>query len=191
MDDLNQIFGQFKNRYEQSTLCYLASKYSSLRAEDIEDIVQEAYIVLNNNLKAGKVQSLDYPYFLKICRNLCMKKITKDGGTVVVGINEDEEIFQEGLVNMSKVDQILQTSEDNDSAFSEMREMVHEALARMATKCREMLWNFYANNLSWATIAGMFELSNADTAKATANRCRKRFIEKFNEIKKERRGNVS
>lgn len=187
MDEFNRKFEQFKNRYEQRTLCYLSSKYSSLRTEDIEDVVQEAYIVLAENLKEGKVAGLDYPYFLKICINLCLKKVKGQGGVIIIGIlDDDDELFQEGRVNMSKVDQILQAADETEHVSDEMKQMVRDALDRMATKCREMLWNFYANELSWATIASMFELKNADTAKATANRCRKRLLEKFNEIKKER-----
>jgi RNA polymerase sigma factor (sigma-70 family) len=190
MDEFNRKFEQFKNRYEQKTLCYLTSRYSSLRQEDIEDVIQEAYIVLVENLRAGKVGGLDYRYFLKICNNLCLKKVKGLGGTIIVSISDDDEFFQEGRVNMSKVDQILQAANEAESKSDEINQMVRDALDRMATKCREMLWNFYANELSWATIAGMFELKNADTAKATANRCRKRLLEKFYEIKKERSGNV-
>ena len=191
MNEFNRKFEQFKKRYEQKAICYLTSRYSSLRTEDIEDVVQEAYIVLIENLRAGKVGGLDYRYFLKICINLCLKKIKGQGGAIILSIrdDDDEELFQKGRVNMSKVDQILQTANEAEPESDEVNQMVRDALDRMATKCREMLWDFYANELSWATIAGMFELKNADTAKATANRCRKRFIEKFYEIKKERYGN--
>ena len=185
---VNQKFEKFINKYEERTICYLASQYSSLRDEEIRDIVQEAYVVLYNNLMEGKVEDLVYRYFIKICRNLCLKKIRENGGHVTVGINENEELFQDGKVSISKIDQILQIGEENDSVLDEMKEMVNTALDRMADKCKKLLWSFYADELSWATIAGMFELKNADTAKSSASRCRQRFKEIFNEVKNEKYG---
>ena len=185
---VNKKFEKFIKRYEERTLCYLASKYSSLQDEEIRDIVQDAYIVLYNNLKEGKVEDLAYPYFIRTCSNLCLKKIRENGGHVIVGINEDEEMFQDGKVSISKVNQILQIGEENDSALEEKKEMVNTAFERMAEKCRQLLWSFYADELSWGTIAGMFELKNADSAKSSASRCRQRFKEIYNEVKKEKYG---
>ena len=84
---------------------------------------------------------------------------------------------------MKKVETILQVSEEQESVIKEKKQLVHEALGEMATRCRELLWSFYADELSWATIASQYGLKNADTAKSQASRCRQTFKEKYNHLK--------
>ena len=84
---------------------------------------------------------------------------------------------------MKKVETILQVSDEQESIIKEKKQLVHEALEKMATRCRELLWSFYADELSWATIAEQCGLKNADTAKAAATRCRQAFKEKYNNLK--------
>ena len=87
------------------------------------------------------------------------------------------------MVSMNKVESILQVCDEQESVLKEKQKLVHEALGEMATRCRELLWSFYADELSWATIACQYGLKNADTAKAQASRCRQTFKEKYNYIK--------
>ena len=58
-----------------------------------------------------------------------------------------------------------------------------DTYGEMAAKCRELLWSFYADELSWATIAEQCGLKNADTAKSAASRCRQTFKEKYNRLR--------
>lgn len=177
-----RIFEQFIQKYEERTVNYLSSKYSVLSRENIRDIIQDSYIVLHKNIEAKKVAEPQYPYFLKICINLSLKAIGKQGKHIVVGIN-DTDIQQANTVSMHKVESILQVSAEQDSVINEKKLLVHNALGEMATRCKELLWSFYADELSWATIAGQFGLKNADTAKSQASRCRQTFKEKYNRLR--------
>ncbi len=177
-----RIFEQFISKYEQRTVNYLSSKYSVLSGENIRDIIQDSYVVLHKNIQAQKVSEPQYPYFLKICINLSLKAIGKQGKHIVVGINETD-IQQKDTVSMQKVESILQVCDEQESVINEKKQLVQDALAEMATRCRELLWSFYADELSWATIAGQFGLKNADTAKAQASRCRQTFKEKYNHLR--------
>ena len=177
-----RIFEQFIQKYEERTMNYLSSKYSVLSGESIRDIIQDSYVVLHKNIEAKKVTEPQYPYFLKICINLSLKAIGKQGKHIVVGIN-DTDIKQANTVSMHKVENILQVSAEQDSVINEKKQLVHTALGEMATRCKNLLWSFYADELSWATIAGQFGLKNADTAKSQASRCRQTFKEKYNDLK--------
>ena len=177
-----RIFEQFIKKYEQRTYNYLSARYSILSGENIRDIIQDSYVTLHNNIVAKKVSEPHYPYFLKICINLSLKAITKQGKHVIVGIN-DLDIQQKDTVSMHKVESILQVSDEQESIIKEKQKMVHDALDNMATRCRELLWSFYADELSWATIADQFGLKNADTAKSQASRCRQTFKEKYNHLR--------
>lgn len=177
-----RVFEQFIRKYEQRTVNFLSSRYSALSGESIRDIIQDSYITLHKNIEAQKVTSPQYPYFLRICINLSLKAIGKQGKHMVLGINETD-IQQKDMVSMKKVESILQIGDEQESIIKEKQKMVHDALGNMATRCRELLWSFYADELSWATIASQYGLKNADTAKAQASRCRQTFKEKYNSLK--------
>ena len=177
-----KIFEQFIKEHEQKAMNTLSSKYSVLSKESIKDIIQDSYLTLYKNIEAKKVNEPHYPYFLKICMNLSLKALRKQGKHMVVGINEDD-IRQENTVSMRKVESILQVCDEHESAVNEKKQLVRDALGNMPARCQELLWSFYADELSWATIAGQFGLKNADTAKAAASRCRQTFKEKFNHLK--------
>ena len=83
---------------------------------------------------------------------MSLKAIGKQGKHVIVGIN-DTDIQQPNTVSMHKVESILQVSAEQDSVINEKKQLVHNALGEMGTRCRELLWSFYADELSWATIA--------------------------------------
>ena len=175
-------FEEFIKKYEERTINYLSSKYTALSGESIKDIIQDSYITLHKNIKAQKVSEPQYPYFLKICINLSLKALTKQGKHVVVGIN-DTDIQQKNTVSMRKVETVLQVCDEDESAINEKKRLVQNALGEMATRCRELLWSFYADELSWATIACQYGLKNADSAKAAASRCRQTFKEKYNHLR--------
>lgn len=175
-------FEQFIKRNEQKTLNFLSSTYSALPNESIRDIIQDAYVALHNNIKARKVDGPQYPYFLKICINLSLKALRKQGNLTIVGIN-DTDIQQKNTISMNKVESILQVSEEQQAVINVKKQLVHDALNEMATRCKELLWSYYADELSWATIAGQFGLKNADVAKTQASRCRKTFKEKYNYLR--------
>lgn len=177
-----RLFGLFIQKYEQKTVNYLSSRYSALSGESIRDIIQDSYAVLHKNIVAKKVSEPQYPYFLKICINLSLKAITKQGKHIIVGIDETD-IQQKNTVSMHQVESILQVCDEQESVINEKRQLVRDALDEMATRCRELLWSFYADELSWATIAGQFGLKNADTAKSQASRCRQTFKEKYNHLR--------
>ena len=177
-----RIFEQFIQKYEQRTLNFLSSKYSTLSKENIRDIMQDSYATLYKNIEAKKVLEPQYPYFLKICINLSLKAIGKQGKHIIVGIN-DTDIQQPNTVSMHKVESILQVCDEQESVNNEKKKLVRDTLGEMATRCKELLWSFYADELSWATIAAQFGLKNADTAKSQASRCRQNFKEKYNHLR--------
>ena len=144
------------------TLAFLVSRYSELSEEDAEDIYQESSVILYQNIKNGKVGKLSnslYTYFLRICINFALKHVYKKGKHTTLGIN-DQDVVQRSMVSQAKVDSILNT----------------------AAACERLLWSFYADDLSWSTIADMTGLANANSAKSSANRCRNAFKAKYEEL---------
>lgn len=177
-----RIFEQFIKEYEKRTVKYLSSRYSVLPEEDIRDIMQDSYVVLHRNIEAKKQTEPHYPFFLRTCINLCLKAIGKQGKHIDVRIDETDT-QQKNRVSMDRIERILQVGDEQEAVLREKQKLVREVLGEMATRCRELLWSYYADELSWAVIAGQCGLKNADTAKSYASRCRQTFKEKYNQIK--------
>ena len=63
-----------------------------------------------------------------------------------------------------------------------MKERVHKALDKMATKCKQLLTKYYIEGLSLTELALEFNFNNAHTALVSTRRCRNRFKEKHREL---------
>ena len=176
-----KAFENFVKQNEQRAINTLSKHYSVLSEEDIKNIISESYLVMHKNIIAKKVAEPLYPYFLKICNNLSLKAIRKQSEHTILGIQENI-IQQPNMISMNKVESILQVCQEEESVLNEKKQLVHDTLREMATRCRELLWSFYADELSWATIAKQCGLKNADSAKAAASKCRKTFKEKYNQL---------
>lgn len=180
-------FNKFISDNRERTLFFLKSKYSELSEDDIKDVYQESSLALYKNIETNKLSELSsslYTYFLKICINQSMKVISKQGKHLTVGINETD-VKQKNMVSISKVENVIRVSSESESSdvVERKAKLVHSILDVMTPQCKKLLWSFYAEDLNWATIAQQNGLSNANTAKSTANRCRNSFKEKYNEIK--------
>ncbi len=180
-------FNKFISDNRERTLFFLKSKYSELSEDDIKDVYQESSLALYKNIETNKLSELSsslYTYFLKICINQSMKMISKQGKHLTVGINETD-VKQKNMVSISKVENVIRVSSESESSdvVERKAKLVHSILDVMTPQCKKLLWSFYAEDLNWATIAQQNGLSNANTAKSTANRCRNSFKEKYNEIK--------
>lgn len=180
-------FNKFISENRERTLFYLKSKYSELSEDDIEDVYQESSLALYKNIETNKLTELSsslYTYFLRICINQSMKAISKQGKHLTVGINETD-VKQKNMVSISKVENVIKISSEGESSdvVERKAKLVHSILDVMTPQCKKLLWSFYAEGMNWATIAQQNGLSNANSAKSTANRCRNTFKEKYNELK--------
>ena len=184
--DINKRWNDFIEGHREDTLRFLASRYSTLADEDIENIFLESVKILYENIMKGKVSDLLYPYFLKICIYQALKEIGKQTKHRVVGIT-DTDIKQQNSVSQRSVEKVLQVCQEQDEEESEVSErkakLVHSILDSMSPQCKKLLWSFYAEDLNWATIAGLIGLANANSAKSSANRCRQTFKDKYFHLK--------
>lgn len=180
-------FNKFISENRERTLFFLKSKYSELSEDDIEDVYQESSLALYKNIETNKLTELSsslYTYFLKICINQSMKAICRQGKHLTVGINETD-VKQKNMVSISKVENVIRVSSEGESSdvVERKAKLVHSILDVMTPQCKKLLWSFYAEDMNWTTIAQQNGLSNANSAKSTANRCRNSFKEKYNELK--------
>ncbi len=181
-------FSKFKKDNERKTVSWLKYKYSVLSEEKIEGIIQKSYDVLYMSIKNWEIIEDYYPYFLKTCKNFSLKAINEQRTHPVLRYDEsvfelDDEEQKQNFVTETQITTVIRATEENESDTAEKKELVHRTLDKMATRCKELLWSYYADELSWSTIAGLYGLKNANSAKTAASRCRQTFKEKYTQIK--------
>lgn len=163
--------------------------------DDAMDIYQDSIIALYNSIDSVLPTSLE-SYFKGIWYNQTLKflrknkrKISYDTSVSSFEANETSGISFRKVnrivrtIHTSRISPELSASPDNAFDLNQMRERVSKALDEMAHQCRQLLTKHYIEGYSWKELAVQYELKNADSAKAVANKCRRRFEEKYKELR--------
>jgi RNA polymerase sigma factor (sigma-70 family) len=174
--------------------CFL-KKGISFSDNDFDDIYQESIFVLYNNigteLTSTKENAMDN-FFFGVCYSQTLKFLRKQER--IVNIADDDSSFdvrKKNHISSKRLNKIIQTiptekgysqkeaSPDDAFDLKRMKELVHNALNEMAESCRQLLTKYYLEGYNWDEIALLFKMSNGESAKSAAHRCRRRFKEKY------------
>ena len=147
-----------------------------------------------------KIQCEKFRQFIEDNRSGVCRRIVQ---RFKLSADDAQDIYQESAIalykgpagiSLRKLNEIVRTIPDNrigpqlsaqpDELFdlNSMKERVAKALGQMARQCRQLLTKYYIEGYDWTELARHFDLKNANTAKAVANRCRRRFEEKYKEL---------
>ena len=128
-------------------------------AEDAEDILQDAVIVLWQNARKQNFVLDVKPstYIYSICKNLWIKRWKK---------NQRQSHLE-----------VVEVKEKNDNSAEHFEEMdlsiVRDLLNEMCELCRKILMMFYFDGFDMNTIAEANELANSNVAKSKKHQCLK------------------
>lgn len=179
--DLNRFISGEKGRVH----AYLRKNYS-VSDDDLDDIYQEASLALFMNIREGKLSALTSSlgtYFMKVCINQTRKFLGKHNKTIPL-INENR-ISNSNTVRDDKIDELygfcMDTEEEDRKIRMEL--LVNKIIDSMTDTCRNILHGYYWDDFSTATIADMFNFSDANSVKAQKYKCVKKFTDKYNELK--------
>lgn len=179
-DKINRILYDFNKRYSKDLKTMLIKRFPVLSEDEIEDIMQEAQIVLWRSIVEEKLNEKLYPYFFKTCNNLCLKAVRTKERHPESKIQDDEEDFQNDGISMNKVAMILQETDEDETNWQMQTNRLLQVLEEMTLRCQQLIRYFHLENMSWKTVAEMTGLKNAQTAKAAGSRCMQTLKEKFN-----------
>ena len=179
--DLNRFISVEKGRVQ----AYLRKNYS-VSDDDLDDIYQEASVALYLNIREGKLSALTSSlgtYFMKVCINQTLKFLGKNRKTMP--LIDENRISNNNSVRDDKIDELygfcMDTEEESRKIRMEL--LVNKIIASMTDTCRNVLHGYYWDDFSTATIADMFNFSDANSVKAQKYKCVKKFTDKYNELK--------
>ena len=179
--DLNRFISGEKDRVQT----YLRKNFS-VSDDDLDDIFQEASMALFLNIRDGKLSSLSSSlgtYFIKVCINQTLKFIGKSSKTVPF-FNENR-LTNSDFFRNDKIDELYNLCADDEDSDRKYRteKLVGSIIESMTETCRNILHGYYWDDFSTATIADMFNFSDANSVKAQKYKCVQKFRDKYNELK--------
>lgn len=179
-----KLIEQFRKVSRDMVLVYLQRDFS-LSIEDSEDIFNDSFITLNNNIQDGKLDNLTSSistYFIGICKNKAKEFLRSKNK--VVNLSYDPGIKEQNTFLDDKVESILMLESDNDIARRKKEEIVRDVVRDLPSPCNELLWGFYRDGLSMKQLAEKFNYKSESTVKVTKHRCCEKFRERFNKLVK-------
>lgn len=181
MDSYEEIVRNWYNKIKPLFQNSLRKSFGNLlSADDIEDLYQETFIAVYENLQKGTVKynTAWRPYLIQIGENLATKKIGKslkseslDG---MCGYDEEKQEMQ-----VRRVERLLQEYMKEDDSLCNNVEVVHvlgNTLQFTPEPCSTIIRLFYYDDMSMEEISTAVNMKNADTAKSKKSQCMKGFV---------------
>lgn len=160
----------------------IKKRFASLSYDDIEDLYQQAFLAIYENLQAGRVREDTSwnSYIIQIGLNLATKELRHAGKTG--SIYESGGDNDEGHQQISRtVDLLLsQLATDDDSLYQneDAKSLLGEELNHTPEPCNSIIRLFYYDDMSMDEIAVAVNFKNATTAKSKKSQCMKTLIER-------------
>lgn len=147
------------------------------------DIFQEGCIALMENIKDGKLTEGESNningYLFTLCKRIATKKVSKGMPPAPLGVREVTINGQ--TVRIEQSVGLEQNPEKEENEQKMIENFLDKVLKKLSETCRKIFKRFYWDKMPMDMIAATLGLKNADTAKATKNRC----MNKFREIAKD------
>lgn len=167
------IVRDWYNRLRPAFLRRLTQQYPSLTLGDAENLYQDTFIAIYDNLLADRVRqdtSWD-SYIMTIGLNLANKAMRKLSVTDNIGSEDDENCKN---ATAHKVESLLKSMPEDEISLSdnlEVQSLLGNELTHTPEPCASIIRYFYYEGMSMGEIADEIGYRNAQTAKAKKSQC--------------------
>ena len=164
--ELSKIYDECKPVF----LIVQKNKFPQVSESDIEEIYNDSILALYNNVKNGTLTELTCS--LQTYINRIGDNKTKD-------LLRKRHLVQESLtdyeakVSCKRADEIWTSG--TDDVESERKNCVYSLIERLAEPCKKILFGYYYDHFTMATIAESLGFASADVAKTQKHRCMNKF----------------
>ncbi len=141
-----QVFGIIVERYEARLLRY-GTRFLS-RREDAQDIVQEVFIRVYQNIQSFDTSQRFSPWIYRIAHNAFVNALKKNSRSPFISVDFDTFVPHLAYDDPSPREREQQ----------EMRVMIEKGLAELTPKYREILILYYLEEMSYQEIADIVQI---------------------------------
>lgn len=159
----------------------LTMKYSGFSLYEAENLYQDAFLAIYDNIQAGKVNDKTYwkSYIITIGMNLASKEWRKKSKTDTLDISPDKKTQDYGSLSY-KAEQALKDIPVEDDSYEidnkEALAVLGDELKHTPEPCRKILTLFYYEKISMEDLAEEVGFKNASSVKTKKSQCMKDLI---------------
>lgn len=177
------------------TINWLRSQLG-LSTSDAEDVFQDSFLVLYENLANGTLAELPRSlsaYLNETCRRKALELLRdneKKHGKGTTEAESDRQNLEEGedetipFFDDSLLDEVLEMDEVTVNAERVERQeaAVREVVRELPDPCNKLLWGYYFEDLSMKDMAAMYKYKSPESVKVMKSRCMTRFETRMREV---------
>lgn len=177
------------------TIIWLRSQLGLSRS-DAEDVFQDSFLVLYENLANGTLAELPRSlsaYLNETCRRKALELLRdneKKHGKGTTEAESDRQNLEEGedetipFFDDSLLDEVLEMDEATVNAERVERQeaAVREVVRELPDPCNKLLWGYYFEDLSMKDMAAMYKYKSPESVKVMKSRCMTRFETRMREV---------
>ena len=185
-ETFEQIVRKYYNRLREPFLRKLTRQIPSMRLDTAEDLYQEAFIAVQDNIHRGKVRpDTDWnAYILTIGLNMASKEQRHGGITDPFDTMYDDGKEDGNNRLARKVEDIIKEMPEEEAALCNNPEVLSRLgneLEHTPEPCGKIIRLFYYTDATMEDIAEETGLKNAQTAKAKKSQCMTDLINRVTE----------
>ena len=175
-------------------MAYLKTRFDSLRYEEMEDVIIDSMTALAENVRNGKYQKGDADlgtYFIAICRNQALKKVSRGNRPTFISLIDNRRITSDDDVNLSdeldfkilskeqyiqeNINNLIDLYDDSAETRESKIQAVQDIISLLTAKCQQLIWGKYRDHIAMKDLAELLGLKNANVAKTSLSRCLDQF----------------
>lgn len=179
-----EIVKKWYDKLRPEFIDLLMSKYrgSKMRLEDAENIYQDIFIAIHENLKEGRIdESKSWrSYVMRIGLNIASKQYRGIGLTepITRPSGDEEDAYEISLEVQKKIDE-LSSADDSLYNNADAKDMINEELMHTPEPCASLIRDHYVNGMKDSEILEETErYSSVASIKVTRIRCMKELIKR-------------
>ncbi len=186
-ENFEHIVRKYYNRLREPFMRKLTRQYPAMRLDTAEDLYQEAFIAVQDNIQRGKVRpNTEWnAYILTIGLNMASKEQRHRGITDPFDSMYDDDKEDGNNRLARKVEEIIMEMPGEEAALCNNPEVLSRLgneLNHTPEPCGKIIRLFYYTDASMEDIAEETGLKNAQTAKAKKSQCMTDLINRVTDV---------
>lgn len=177
MESYEQIVARWYNELHDPFFSLIQAKFSGLMYDEIEDIYQETFLAIHENLHRGTVASDTNwrAYIMRIGLNQTMTYCREKGKFVAPKpASSDDEERPDWLDTIAPLDEQVSETVEDAKDRERMIAVMNGIMGALKGKCKDLLPDFYYARMSMEEICEALGFANTNSAKTQRLKCFKK-----------------
>ena len=180
METYEEIVSRWYSELHDPFVNLIKSRFNGLFFDEIEDIYQETFLAVHENLHRGSIEADTNwrAYIMRIGLNQTMTYCKAKGKFVTASQagGDDDDERPDWLSEMAPLETQVDEATDDPKERERMIAVMNRIMGSLTGKCRDLLPSFYYARMSMEEICQELGYANTDSAKSQRLKC-------FNKLK--------